>query len=208
MATITAFPIESVHNNALNARGALRSELISVNGLIVAFANFLNGLQSDVPVNSAIPTAGTTVTMSSPAQTILIAGVPTALAAISNQVFGALGTIPASKWGVIALDRVAAGTLTYVSGAANYTTGYATEALAIAAEPAKTANKARTGYITILASASGWVAGTDALQGNTGGNPATTTHYFANLGYTDALFWPNVSAIANTENQIITVGIQ
>lgn len=208
MATITAFPVESVHNNALGARGAVRSELISFNGLIVAFANMLNGLQSDVPVNSAIPTIGTTVTMSSPAQTILIAGAPTSLAAITNQVFGALGTIPASKWGIIALDRVAAGTLTYVSGAANYTTGYASEALALAANPAKTANKARTGYITILASSSGWVAGTDALQGGTGGNPATTTHYFANLGYTDALYWPNVSAIANTENQIITAGIQ
>lgn len=208
MATITTFPIEATHNNALNQRGALRSELISFNALVGGLASFLANLASDSPLTSAIPTIGTTVTMSSPAQTILIAGVPTALAAITNQAFGALGTIPASKWGVIALDRVAAGTLTYVSAAANYTTGYATEALALAALPAKTANKARTGWITILAGVSGWVAGTDALQGGTGGNPATTTHYFANLGMTDALFWPNVVQIANTENQVIVAGVQ
>lgn len=207
MATITTFPSFSAHNNALGTRGAVREEILSFNYFLAAFASFLNNLQSDYPLNSAVPSRGTTVTVSSPAQTILIAGVPTALTAISNQAFGALGTIPASKWGLIAFDRVAAGTLTYVSAAANYTTGYATEALAIAANPAKTANKARTGYITILASSSGWVAGTDALAGGTGGNPATTTNYYANLGLTDAGFWPNVNTVANTEGVVLANGI-
>ena len=77
-----------------------------------------------------------------------------------------------------AVDAVAAGTITFQSGAANYTTGYANEAAAIAAAPAKTASKARIGYVTILATTPGWVAGTDALAGGTGGTPATTTNYY------------------------------
>lgn len=121
---------------------------------------------------------GTTVTLATGAQTIQIAGVPTAITAQTAQAFGALGTIPASKWGLISVERVAAGTTTFVSAAANYTTGYATEAAALAAIPAITANKVRVGYLTILASSSTWVAGTDALAGGTGGNPATTTNYY------------------------------
>ena len=65
-----------------------------------------------------------------------------------------------------------------MSGAANYTTGYSTEALAIAAAPAKTASKARIGYLTILASSSGFVFATDSLAGGASGNPATTTNYY------------------------------
>ncbi len=61
---------------------------------------------------------------------------------------------------------------------AAFATGYVSEDLAIAAAPVKTADKARIGYITVLASASTWVAGTDAFAGGTGGNPATTTNYY------------------------------
>ena len=112
-----------------------------------------------------------------------ILGVPV-VKAVSNAgtTFGALGTIPASTWGVIALDVVAAGTVTFRSGAANYTTGYATEALAIAALPKRITAKANMGYVTILASASTWIAATDALAGGSSGNPATTTNYYPVTG--------------------------
>lgn len=150
------------HNNLLNTMAALA----------LAFT-------SDGVLKASVPSIGTTVTLAMSQGIITIAGVPVSVPAQTGQALGSLGTIPASTWGIIAIDRVAAGTTTFASGAANYTTGYATEALAIAAQPAKTANKARVGYITVLASASTWIAGTDALAGGTGGNPATTTNYYA-----------------------------
>jgi hypothetical protein len=112
-----------------------------------------------------------------------ILGVPVVKAVSdAGTAFGALGTIPTGTWGVIALDVIAAGTVTFASGAVNYTTGYATEALAIAALPVRTAAKARMGYITILAASPGWVAQTDALAGGSSGAPATTTNYYPEPG--------------------------
>jgi len=117
------------------------------------------------------------------AMVINVAGVRAIKAAsAAGTAFGALGTIPASTWGIIAVDAVLAGTITYVSGAANYTTGYATEAAAIAALPPRTTLKSRVGYVTILASASTFVVGTDALAGGSSGNPATTTNYYPAAG--------------------------
>lgn len=125
----------------------------------------------------------TDTNLANAAVTFTIGGVPASKAAVTaGTALGALGTIPASTWGIIAVDVVAAGTISYVSGAANYTTGYATEAAAIAALPARVTVKARLGYITVLASASTWIAGTDALAGGSAGNPATTTNYYPVAG--------------------------
>lgn len=212
MALITSFPILKTRNNSLLELGTLRESVTSQNAFLDAFAAYLNALQSDYALNTAIPSTGTTNTMATPAQTILIAGVPTAIAAETAKAFGALGTIPASTWGLIAIDRVAAATTTFVSAAANYTTGYATEALAKAAIPAKTANKARTGYITIKASASGWGAGTDGLALGSGGNIATTTNFYADiagqgLGLTDVNFWANVVRLGNLNGTELIAGV-
>lgn len=129
---------------------------------------------------------GTTVTLAYGAHEFQIgaatAGVNTFkhAAAATAKALGALGTIPASKWGIIVPQEDASGTCTFKS----VLTGFDTEALAIAALPAPDADKAPLGYITVLASASTWIAGTDAFQGGTGGNPATTTHYYdAGLTY-------------------------
>lgn len=157
------------------------------NNLLTNLAGIVDAESGTGNVTVVTPTIGTTVTIAVPASTIQINGVRTLVAALTAQAFGSLGTIPASTWGIITMERVAAGTATFVSGAANYTTGYTTEALALAAIPAITANKVRVGYITVLASASTWVAGTDALAGGTGGNPATTTNYYPGTGlYTSA----------------------
>lgn len=124
---------------------------------------------------------------------VSIAGVPIVVAAsAAGTVFGALGTIPASTWGLIALESDGT-TMTFTSAAANYTTGYATEALAIAALPARLTVKARVGYVTILASSSTWITGTDALAGGSGGTPATTTNYYPTFG----LFSPTGSNVIN-----------
>lgn len=156
-----------------------RDELVNFNRLVANVAYLMTQFSSTGGVlTTGALGRGTTVTLATGAQVITINGVPVLVAAQTAQALGALGTIPASTWGLISVERVAAGTTTFVSAAANYTTGYATEALAIAAMPAITANKAQVGYFTVLASASTWVAGTDALAGGTGGNPATTTNYY------------------------------
>lgn len=181
----------------------LRQTEIQMNVLMNNIAAYLAATASDAAITTATPVIGTTVTATYPTQIICIAGVPVSLSADTNKAFGALGTIPASKWGVIAVDRIANGTTTFVSAAANYTTGYDSEAAAIAAMPAKTASKARVAYITILASASGWIAGTDALAGGSGGNPATTTNYYGVYGTNDALFW-TASQIANRGGTVLS----
>lgn len=156
----------------------LEALIATVNALITQQSALALAFTSDGVLSGTALSRGTTVTLASSACIITIAGVPVLVAATTAQALGALGTIPASTWGIIGVDAVAAGTITFASASANYTTGYATEALAIAAAPAKTANKARIGYLTILASSSTFVVGTDALAGGTGGNPATTTNYY------------------------------
>jgi hypothetical protein len=177
--TTATLPVTSSSNFQLLPGSAIHDVIVQYNNLMKQQAALALAFTSDGVLKASVPSIGTTVTLALSQGVITIAGVPVSVAAQTAQAFGALGTIPASTWGIIAIDRVAAGTTTFASGAANYTTGYATEALAIAAVPAKTAAKARVGYVTVLASASTWIAGTDALAGGTGGNPATTTNYYA-----------------------------
>lgn len=177
----------------------------SFNYLLTALQRVLAALGgADVPLTTSTLSRGTTVTLACSASAISIDGVFAAVAAETAKAFGALGTIPAAKWGLIAVERVADGTTSFVSAAANYTTGYATEALAIAAMPAQSSGKAVIGYLTILAGASGWVAGTDALAGGTGGNPATTTNYYSTPGAADTASWTNVKQIANPAGTLVT----
>mgnify|MGYP003333710713 FL=1 len=167
----------------------LRQLEIQFNNLLTNLSTLFAAQANDCVITPSTLSRGTTVTLACTASTISINGIPAALTALTAQAFGALGTIPASKWGIIALERVLAGTASFTSGAANYTTGYATEAAAIAALPAQSADKVQIGYITVLASASTWIAGTDALAGGTGGNPATTTNYYSTPSIYDTTQW-------------------
>lgn len=91
-------------------------------------------------------------------------------------------TVPADKWACYAMDIATGGTITITAAAAN-TTGYATEALAIAACPARVTAKARLGYFTVKTkAATAWIAATDALAGGATGNPASTTNYYPVIG--------------------------
>lgn len=181
----------------------LRQTEIQFNYLLSALSTLFAGQAGCSVITASTLSIGTTVTIAATASNININGVPALVAALTAQAFGALGTIPASKWGVIAMERVAAGTASFTSGAANYTTGYATEALAIAALPAQSANKVQVGYITVLASASTWVAGTDALAGGTGGNPATTTNYYSIASIYDQTAFANVNQIAGMSGTVL-----
>lgn len=79
-------------------------------------------------------------------------------------------------WNVmlISVDTSGALTGTWAPG----TTGYATEALAIAKLPNVPAGECAVGYVTVQAGAATFTAGTDALTGGTGGTVAATTTYY------------------------------
>jgi hypothetical protein len=102
------------------------------------------------------------------------------LSANTSFATGTAAIIATVKWGAAMLSVNASGTAVvtwYTSAGA----GYATEAAAIAALAAVDATDTPLGYITVLAAGSTWTAGTDALQGGTGGTPATTTNYYNSI---------------------------
>lgn len=129
--------------------------------------------------------------------TAAFGGIPETKAAVTTGTALTAQTVPASLWALYALDMVTGGTISVAPAALN-TTGYATEALAIAALPARITAKARLGYITVLASASTWIGATDALAGGATGNPATTTNYYPY----DGLYAPTGQAIG--PNGVVT----
>jgi hypothetical protein len=182
-----------------------RQAVVSLNQMLYPLNNLLAALGGEeAPMTTATLSRGTTVTLAATASVISINAVSAVVAALTAQAFGALGTIPTAKWGLIKVQRVLAGTCTFVSAANNYTTGYDSEALAIAAMPATTADRVAIGYLTILAASPGWVAGTDALAGGTGGTPATTTNYYSFAGAVDTAAWTNALQIANPSGTVIT----
>lgn len=176
--TNSTMPVVATFDDGGEVGGALRNAIIQLNNFLSIQPALALAFTSDGVLKGSTLSIGTTVTLATTQCIITIAGVPVSVPAQTAQAIGSLGTIAASKWSIIAVDAVAAGTISFEVPAA-FATGYASEALAIAAAPAKTANKARIGYITVLASASTWVAGTDAFAGGTGGTPATTTNYYS-----------------------------
>lgn len=92
-------------------------------------------------------------------------------------------TVPADTWALYVFDVPTGGTIAMTPAAANATTGYATEALAIAACPPRITAKARLGYITVKTkAATAWIGATDALAGGSTGNPASITNYYPVAG--------------------------
>ena len=98
----------------------------------------------------------------------------------------AAGTIPADKWGCYLFSIAANGTIACAAAAENFTTGYASEALAIAALPATPANQAALGYVTVQTKVGfAFIGGTDDLATGVAGNVANATNYYnagANYG--------------------------
>lgn len=90
---------------------------------------------------------------------------------------GTAATIAGDQWGVALLSISAAGA-GVVTWETNGGAGYATEAEAIAALPAVPSGNTPLGYVTVQAHANGFTAGTDALQGGTGGDPSPDTNYY------------------------------
>lgn len=102
------------------------------------------------------------------------------LAATSAFDTGTAATIATTKWGaaLLSVDASGTGKVTWFTNAG---AGYASEAAAISALTVIAATETVLGYITVLAAGTTWTAGTDALQGGTGGTPATTTNYYNSI---------------------------
>jgi hypothetical protein len=180
MAILTAatMPVVAAYDNSGEVGSSERYAMTQFNQLMKQQAALALAFTSDGVLKGTALSIGTTVTLATAQCIITIAGVPVSVPATTAQALSAtLCTIKANLWGIIGIDAVAAGTISNV-GVAGNATGYATEALAIAAAPAKTANKARIGYITVQAGVTDWVANTDALAGGTGGTPAAATNYY------------------------------
>jgi hypothetical protein len=92
--------------------------------------------------------------------------------------FGALGTIPASTWGIIGVDAVAAGTISRSSRRGQLhdrlRDGSARDRGGSGEDGEQGAHRLHHDPGLGV----DWVAGTDALAGGTGGTPATTTNYY------------------------------
>jgi len=141
---------------------------------------------SDGVLNTSTLAIGTgPTTLSSTAFSYLIGTAAYSKAAVATGIALAAGTIPINKWGIYRVQIDAAGTISTLAGAANFTTGYDDEAAAIAALPAVAANNISMGYVAVLtAVGSAFVGGTDALQGGAGGNPSSDTNYYSTAALT------------------------
>lgn len=109
---------------------------------------------------------------------VQISEVMVSVAATTSCDTGTSATFAAAKWGIFLVSVDAAGALT-ATWDDNSQAGFDSEALAIAALPATPAGEVALGYVTVQAHASNtFTAGTDALQGGTGGNPSPDTNYY------------------------------
>jgi hypothetical protein len=182
--------LEIQHNNSV---GDLQQISFSYSDYLLYWAGVgPNSLTAPMGVGSTTSRVGLASSW------INIAGALTVVAkSDAGTAFGSLGTIPTGTYGLIALDIIANGTVTFASAPLNYTTGYATEAAAILAIPARVATKARLGYITILAASPGFVVGTDALNGA----GVTTTYYPYTGAFGATGIAANSSGIINSAGQ-------
>lgn len=159
----------------MNQGGALRDLLINFNAQINADRNRGYG-DTAFAIDTNFDIKNTEVV------SYQAAGLWYTLADNTNFDTGTAATITAAKWGIAILthDGTTA-TVTWADTSA--VMAYASEAAAIAALGTITAlcpaaDFASLGYVTVLAGASLWTAGTDALEGGAGGTAATTTNYY------------------------------
>lgn len=130
---------------------------------------------------------GTTVTLATSAFIFNANGITNINKALTTATaIGALGTIPAGKWGLVVVYVDAAGVLSFQSAPNNYTSGYATEAaakkdLGLVTKPVA---KARVGYFTVQTkdASTAFIFATDSLAGGATGNVANATNYYNQPG--------------------------
>lgn len=108
----------------------------------------------------------------------MLAGIVYTDAINGNCDTGTTATFPQGTWGIFKVSVDTSGALT-ATWDDNSVAGYDTEALAIAALPDTPSGELCIGYVTVQANASGqFLAGTDALQGGSGGDVSQDTNYY------------------------------
>ncbi|MFZ2809447.1 MAG: hypothetical protein WAZ60_23940 [Desulfosalsimonadaceae bacterium] len=140
---------------------------------------------SGILTSAALAIGGTKTNVASGAFTFYISGVKYAKAAVAAGTALAAGTIPQNKWGIYRYSIIADGTITSTAAAANFTTGYDTEAAAISAIAALPASSANMGYGTVMSTAvGGFVGGTSNLD-----DAGVTDNYYSQAVYTATYHW-------------------
>lgn len=125
----------------------------------------------------------------------IVNGLDATKAAVAAGTALAAGTIPANTWGIYLFSINSSGTIAVAAGANNFSSGYASEAAAIAALPATPANQASMGYVTVLTKVgSAFIGGTDSLKGGASGNIASQTNYYNTLYNPEFTFSPDTSS--------------
>lgn len=114
---------------------------------------------SYVVTKTGLAIGSTKSNVASAAFTYQISGVQYSKTAVAAGTVPGNDVVPQNKFGAVALDIDAAGTITAVEAPAN-ATGYASAALAAAALPVAASTKARMGYVTAKKSDGAFTFGT------------------------------------------------
>lgn len=189
-----------------------RGTMLNLNLLVQDVANLLTFVRNTTFQNPGFAIDTNFDVKNANAVTVMIDGVANSLAANTSFDTGTTAVISADKWGIAILtwDGTTA-TVTWASTGSTHMT-YADEATAKAAlgtgNLVPGAGFVPLGYFTVeTASGQTWTAGTDALQGGTGGNAATATNYYNDptlgntYGITAAL---TASQVGNMSGTVIT----
>lgn len=132
-----------------------------VASLFTAIKNFLTN--NVVMSSPALAIGSTPANVASGAFYYQIDGVQYTKTAVAAGTAPGNDVIPEDKYGAVALDIDAAGTITVAEAAAN-ATGYLSPALAIEGIPAVSSTKVRMGYVTATKSDGAFTFGTTALN--------------------------------------------
>lgn len=152
-----------------------KQEMIQFNNLVQDVQNILTGLRNMAYGNAGLVINSNFDVKNGSAVSVTVGGVMKTLSANTNFDTGTSQVIAINKWSAAILTWD--GTTARVRWST--TLNAASEAAAIAVLPSVPSGEAAIGYITVLTgSGVTWTAGTDALQGGTGGTPATTTNYY------------------------------
>ena len=135
---------------------------------ITALVTLVNDIRAKLKGDYIVSKPGlvigsTTTAVANVAFTYMIGGVQYSKAAVAAGVAPGNDVIPQNKYGAVALDINASGTVSIAEATAN-ATGYASAALAIAGIPAVASGKARMGTVTAIKTDGAFTFGTSNLN--------------------------------------------
>lgn len=144
------------------------TEFAAANNTQIAIKTLINDIRDKlvgtyILGNPGLAIGSTNTAVANRAFTYMIAGVQYSKAAVAAGTAPGNDIVPTGKYGAVAFDIGADGTIDAIKAPAN-ATGYTTAALAAAALPAVAANHVRMGYVTATKSDGNFTFGTTALN--------------------------------------------